>query len=1276
MTTKQDYLNSLITPPAKGDPTVGPGDPRRPVLLSNSSTPGEDSDESDRQAREQAARDYADRQARQEAERRDAEAQARQQSADAARQDAEDTARAERAARAVACSRAAAAAEEARTRQAQEAANREDPEAEQRRLAAARAAEFVPSHIPSSARTPEERAEFERRDIEARAKQAQEEADRAQEELANEAARVELSVRAHENAVAAESARQRDEDRELESERTALEREGQRLAAEAESLQAGARDGNLGTEAEANHAIDRFNARLEEYGQRIDRFNDERVPALNKDRDTRIGSLNRDADILSQQAQQIGTRSAAVGRRLEERTEDVARRTEAFNRQADLAFHAEVQMAAVEKREARAEAASASEREAREAGDIERERAAAAQRTEQARLAVSQGSTGRTDAEAERTALRQVEQSIEQVRRSDPHRGTTEAAEIHRELEAARTPALTVTGDLSGQLRAEVEAFQFKVERFQEARDADVARLEAERRSIERAAAEGQLSPAALQRLAASYNTRAEAFDKRQELQVAGLTAQAQTFDGRTDRGQVKLDEEFLKETTHLPKVETSGVSGAQIAKNLAIGLTPVVGTAVEARHLAQEWAQLSTGKKSARTGLLALSAASDVLIVAGGAGLLIRAARGSAKAATTVEVIYQTEKGAVAAQMLKESASKGAKDQVLRVMASSTDDAKVLAELREGLRGARTVERLEVENIGTASASSVREMRVVERLAQSENVIARPVIEVESAIGPDAIAATARAASEHGLKEVVVRSMAGRAQGPAAAKTGQAAVTNPVHASYSAEGNKARLAARATQTQQAKPMAAETGKALSRSEALNEARNVLKMESSQPVNARLGNLADEIADAHKTAGVNPAAAEKRLAAVYQEARPGLTAAEAEQLAVRTLGTTNATRSADALAAAFRKNGIEVIRERHVRPGPGATLKDTKFHSSVELGPVKSAGSPGGLTIRPKVPVGRGGGGRTDRPDVRQVTQTETLQVVTPSFRVIDAGAPRVVSLPARAPTRAPGTPQRVSPSPAQPLPRPGAVPALPRPGVAPKVPPATAPTPGMPPGPGPSPRPGPAPAPRPGPSPSPAPAPAPSPAPRPGPSPSPAPKPGPAPKPVQKPGTRPVELPGRAPAPTPTPAPAPSPVLVISPVTAPAVAIKPAEKVKPKELVKVVLARPDRVTGSATRRRRGGELRAARAGESSLNIRKLQWKQGKTYAHADLVTGETGQTATPLSGGVDPGTTPRQTIKPIRFTESSPKHRLVDIGAFVARVDQPDRISFERDTGQRGKLT
>lgn len=118
------------------------------------------------------------------------------------------------------------------------------------------------------------------------------------------------------------------------------------------------------------------------------------------------------------------------------------------------------------------------------------------------------------------------------------------------------------------------------------------------------------------------------------------------------------------------------------------------------------------------------------------------------------------------------------------------------------------------------------------------------------------------------------------------------------------------------------------------------------------------------------------------------------------------------------------------------------------------------------------------------------------------------------------------------------------------------------------------------------------------------------------------------------------------------------------------------MLARPDRVTGSATRRRRGGELRAARAGESSLNIRKLQWKQGKTYAHADLVTGETGQTATPLSGGVDPGTTPRQTIKPIRFTESSPKHRLVDIGAFVARVDQPDRISFERDTGQRGKLT
>jgi hypothetical protein len=110
-------------------------------------------------------------------------------------------------------------------------------------------------------------------------------------------------------------------------------------------------------------------------------------------------------------------------------------------------------------------------------------------------------------------------------------------------------------------------------------------------------------------------------------------------------------------------------------------------------------------------------------------------------------------------------------------------------------------------------------------------------------------------------------------------------------------------------------------------------------------------------------------------------------------------------------------------------------------------------------------------------------------------------------------------------------------------------------------------------------------------------------------------------------------------------------------------------------VAGPATARRRRIELQAARTSGAGLNIRKLQWKQGRSYAHADLVTGETGQTAAPLSGGVNSGITPRQTIKPIRFSEASPKHRLVDIGAFVAVVDQ-GTIKFERDRGQKGKLT
>ena len=77
--------------------------------------------------------------------------------------------------------------------------------------------------------------------------------------------------------------------------------------------------------------------------------------------------------------------------------------------------------------------------------------------------------------------------------------------------------------------------------------------------------------------------------------------------------------------------------------------------------------------------------------------------------------------------------------------------------------------------------------------------------------------------------------------------------------------------------------------------------------------------------------------------------------------------------------------------------------------------------------------------------------------------------------------------------------------------------------------------------------------------------------------------------------------------------------------------------------------------------------VKRLQWRQGIVYRTADLSSGRLSSSTRPVAGGVNRGITPRDTLKPIQFSEKKPKKREVRMGVTTAFVQSRKKITFRR---------
>ena len=77
--------------------------------------------------------------------------------------------------------------------------------------------------------------------------------------------------------------------------------------------------------------------------------------------------------------------------------------------------------------------------------------------------------------------------------------------------------------------------------------------------------------------------------------------------------------------------------------------------------------------------------------------------------------------------------------------------------------------------------------------------------------------------------------------------------------------------------------------------------------------------------------------------------------------------------------------------------------------------------------------------------------------------------------------------------------------------------------------------------------------------------------------------------------------------------------------------------------------------------------VKRLQWRQGIVYRTADLSSGRLSSSTRPIAGVVNRGITPRDTLKPIQFSEKKPKKREVRMGVTTAFVQSRKKITFRR---------
>ena len=143
-----------------------------------------------------------------------------------------------------------------------------------------------------------------------------------------------------------------------------------------------------------------------------------------------------------------------------------------------------------------------------------------------------------------------------------------------------------------------------------------------------------------------------------------------------------------------------------QQLRDLALGLTPVVGTYIAAKDLAANWNELSLTQKLAGAGLVGASVAGDVLIVVPGAALATRALRGARVSQTvTTDSVEAFVEAAVRGNTRLGPLGKTDVGTVRTVQfdaAGSAADLKRIQEAVDGVKDAKNVKGLQVTTVPT----------------------------------------------------------------------------------------------------------------------------------------------------------------------------------------------------------------------------------------------------------------------------------------------------------------------------------------------------------------------------------------------------------------------------------------------------------------------------------------------------------------------------------------------------------------------------------------------
>jgi len=191
--------------------------------------------------------------------------------------------------------------------------------------------------------------------------------------------------------------------------------------------------------------------------------------------------------------------------------------------------------------------------------------------------------------------------------------------------------------------------------------------------------------------------------------------------------------------------------SGADVAKDVAVGLIPIVGTVRDARRLVDKWDEMSTTDKAINTGLVGLSAVGDALILVGGVGLIVKGIKGGV-ATTKVVTASASEAGAIL-----QAARTATKTPVIAEMVADSS-ARYLDEVADFAKVLKAGEKADI--IMQPTAQSIKAAAKVDDVLLAAGRDSRAILEVESSLSKTQIDSLVKAATDSGYRAITVRTV------------------------------------------------------------------------------------------------------------------------------------------------------------------------------------------------------------------------------------------------------------------------------------------------------------------------------------------------------------------------------------------------------------------------------------------------------------------------------------------------------------------------------------